>query len=710
MLKAHVKDGKIIRIETDGGEQPQLRACARGRAYRQRVYAPDRLLYPLRRVGARGEGRFERISWDEALDVVASNLLKIKDTYGNAAILLLAHSGSKGFIHGKGPVKRLLERFGGYTSTWGIASCEGTLFASLATYGTIFTGNSEDDLLNSRMIIMWGYNPSEAQHGPLNFYLAQARERGLELSPSTRATLIRPPLSPSSGSPSVRVPTRRCFVLWPMSLSLKNFTIKAFVEKYTTGFDEFKAYILGAEDNVSKTPQWAEAISTVPAETIAGLARAYATQKPAALILGLAPARSALGEQCARAANVLTAITGNIGISGGYACGQMFYGPKGRRGNKSAESSNPVDCGKPHIKNALYKLEQAPVPCIAQIHDNKMFDAMLRGRTGGYPTDIKMAYVVASDVLNQRNNIPKAVEAFKSLDFVVVHEQFMTPTAKFADIVLPVNTFLERSDLVASPLARFYLPAVIKSLGQSKTDLEICQELSQKLGIPDAFEDNTEKNMMNETAAARGIDLHQVQREGIARNPRSKPVVAFQEQIENPDQNPFPTPSGKIEIYCRHLAEMNDPLVPPVPKYITHWENYDDPLTVKYPLQLITPHSTLRAHSTYDNIPWLRELEPHTVWISPIDASARGINDGDTVEVFNDRGRVRIQARVTPRILPGVVSIYQGVWYDPDENGVDRRGSANVLTKDEQSPGGAFPFNTALVQVSASPGKEGKRP
>ena len=111
LLKAHVKDGKIIRIETDNGEQPQLRACARGRAYRQRVYAPDRLLYPLRRVGERGEGRFERISWDEALDIVASNLLKVKDTYGNAAILLLAHSGSEGFIHGKGPVKRLLERF-----------------------------------------------------------------------------------------------------------------------------------------------------------------------------------------------------------------------------------------------------------------------------------------------------------------------------------------------------------------------------------------------------------------------------------------------------------------------------------------------------------------------------------------------------------------------------------------------------------------------
>ena len=119
------------------------------------------------------------------------------------------------------------------------------------------------------------------------------------------------------------------------------------------------------------------------------------------------------------------------------------------------------------------------------------------------------------------------------------------------------------------------------------------------------------------TAAARGIDLELLQRDGMAKHQRSKPVVAFQEQIENPEKNPFPTLSGKIEIYSSHLADMNDPLLPPIPKYITHWENYDDPLAAKYPLQLITPHSTLRAHSTYDNIPWLRELEPHTCLDQP---------------------------------------------------------------------------------------------
>ena len=351
---------------------------------------------------------------------------------------------------------------------------------------------------------MWGYNPSEAQHGPVNFYLAQARERGAKI------VAVDPRYTNSAAAFAEQwIPIRpgtdaAMFCAMAYVIITENLHDKAFIEKYTTGFDEFKAYILGTEDGVPKTPQWAEAITAVPADTIVGLARAYATQKPAALIFGLAPARSALGEQCARAANVLTAITGNIGISGGYACGQMFYGPKGGRGKKSAESSNPVDYGKPPIKNALYKLEQAPVPCTAQIHDNKMFDAILKGRAGGYPADIKMAYVVASDVLNQRNNIPKAVEAFKSLDFVVVHEQFLTPTAKFADIVLPVNTFFERTDLAASTFARFNLPAMIKTIGESKTDLEICQELSEKLGIPDVFEDDAEKKLYQRDCRSQG--------------------------------------------------------------------------------------------------------------------------------------------------------------------------------------------------------------
>ena len=147
------------------------------------------------------------------------------------------------------------------------------------------------------------------------------------------------------------------------------------------------------------------------------------------------------------------------------------------------------------------------------------------------------------------------------------------------------------------------------------------------------------------------------------------------------------------------MADMNDPELSPIPRYIETWEGRNDPLAGKYPLQLITSHSKRRANNQYDNIPWLRELQAQAVMMNTADAEARCIQDGDSIRVFNDRGEMIITARVTERIMPGVVDISQGAWYRPDEKGVDRGGCANVLTKDAYSPGGSFPYNTSLVQI-----------
>jgi anaerobic dimethyl sulfoxide reductase subunit A len=182
VLRVHVAQDRIVRIETDRGEEPQLRACLRGRAYRQRVYSSDRLKYPMKRTGARGEGRFERVSWDEALDTVAEQLLRVKRDYGNSSILFLGGAGSQSVLQGRVPVERMLALFGGYTGTWGSASLEGPLFASLATYGTTVTGNSWEDLLNSRLIIMWGWNPAATiwvANTP--YILAKAKEKGIRI-------------------------------------------------------------------------------------------------------------------------------------------------------------------------------------------------------------------------------------------------------------------------------------------------------------------------------------------------------------------------------------------------------------------------------------------------------------------------------------------------------------------------------------------------
>ncbi len=718
VLKAHVKDGKIIRFETDNDDEPQLRACMRGRAYKQRVYSPERLRYPLRRVGQRGEGLFERISWDEALDEVTKNLRDTKEKFGNSAILFVAGAGNQGMLHGPIPAGLMLNQFGGYTRMWGAPSYEGALFASMATYGTIMTGNVRKDLLNTKLLIMWGWNPASTIWDPgTNLMLAKVKEKGIKI------VVIDPIFTDSAAVFAnqwipIRPGTDTAMLLaMAYVIIAEDLHNKEFIEKYTIGFEKYKSYLLGEEDGIAKTPEWAENICLVPANIIRNLARDYAKSKPAALIAGWGPARAAFGEIYSRAANILCVITGNIGIKGGYASGFMraYYSRERVSSYKKKENvieqikkprpqDNPVDFGAPPREDSLYKLRGGTNPANTRIHYNDYYNAILQGKNGGYPADLKMAYIVASNRLNQYGNINKGIKALNALDFIVVQDQFMTPTAKFADIVLPVNTFMERNDIAVPWLGSpyyIYLNKAIDSLYESKSDLEIARELSKKLGIDPGLLNLEEDQILRILSSPRKDikSYNKMKKDGYYKVKIDKPFVAFQEQIEDPEHNPFPTLSGKIEIYSEHIAEKHNPLMPPIPKYMTHEEHYDSPKAKKYPLQLITPHNKRRTHSSLQMVPWLKEIESHAVWINPTDASERNIEDKDLVDIFNDRGRIRIPAKVTERIMPGVVCVYQGEWYKPNEEGIDIGGCTNTLTQDGYSPGGAFPLNSNLVEV-----------
>ncbi|MFX1418722.1 MAG: molybdopterin-dependent oxidoreductase [Promethearchaeota archaeon] len=727
VLKAHVKNGKIIRLETDNGEKPQLRACLRGRAYRQRVYSDERLRYPLRRIGERGEGIFEKISWDEALKEVASKIKEIKRIYGNTAILFVPGGGNQGMLHGVVSHALMLHRIGGYTRMWGAPSYEGALFASMATYGTIMTGNAREDLMNSKFIIMWGWNPANTVWDPgTSLWLAKAREKGIKIVAidpiytDSAAVLAEDwiPIRPGTDTAML--------IAMAYVIITENLHDISFIEKYTVGFEKYKSYVLGIQDEQPKTPEWAEKITKVPAKLIRNLAKEYATKKPATLIAGWGPARTMFGEQYSRAANVLCAITGNIGINGGYASGFMraYYsreriitgerkksGPiktEDEKPKKPRIQDNPIDFGADAREDSLFKLKGGTNPANTRIHYNDYYNAILNGKKGGYPADIKMAYIVGTNRLNQFGNVNKGIKALKTLDFIVIFEQFMTPTAQLADIVLPVNTFMERNDIAVPWLGApyyIYLNKAIDSIHESKSDLEICRELSKKLGVEQSLLDLPEDQILKLLSAPRKDikSYNKLKRDGYYKVEVEEPFVAFKEQIKDPKNNLFPTLSGKIEIYCEHIAEKNNPLMPPIPKYLTHEEHYDSPKAERFPLQLITPHNKRRTHSTLHNIPWLQEVEPHHAWINPIDALKRNIKNGDLIEVYNERGRVRIPARVTERIIPGVVCVYQGAWYNPDKKGIDLGGCANVLTQDGYSPGGAFPLNSSLVEIELAP-------
>ncbi|MBE0480492.1 MAG: molybdopterin-dependent oxidoreductase [Dehalococcoidia bacterium] len=699
LLKVHVRDGAIVRIETDDTEEPQLRNCLRCRAYRQRVYAPDRVLYPLKRDGERGEGKFRRISWDEALETVAGEYRRISETHGPASVLYIATGADMGQIHNMKTALRVFCMAGGCSTIWGIASNEGWMFASQATYG-VPSANDHRDLINSKLAILWGLNPVVVIDGcGTSYSLIRAKESGtrfIVVDPkfSDTAVLVADQWVPIRPGTDTAVMIAMAYVM--ITEGLHN---KEFLDKYTVGFEHFEDYVLGKEDGTARTPAWAERISGVPARTIAGLAREYATTRPAALLPSKAPGRTAYGEQYHRAAFTLAAMTGNIGIHGGSAGSEITQrGERPPMGPAMRTGGNAVDAGSPRRPDALPSVISKGPGLAVRIHNNEVMDAILKGKAGGYYSDYKMLYMANSNYLNQYPNVNKAVAALRKLEFFAVQEQFLTPTAKFADIILPTCTFLERADAVegAGPHIA-YQPKVISPLGESRSHLDISQGLADKLGLS-GFLDKPEEELLRDIVAPAVGDWEKFKEKGVQKY-YPEPGVPFKAQIEDPANNPFPTPSGKIEIYSRLLADMNNPLLPAIPKYIETWESLNDPLAGKYPLQLVTSHHRRRAHSQFDNIPWLRELEPQAVKMNSRDARSRGIKDGDMVRVFNDRGRMILPAKVTERIMPGVVDIPEGAWYDPDANGTDRGGCPNVLTRDRRSPGGAFPANTCLVQI-----------
>jgi len=694
VVNAHVKDGRIVHISTDqrrwNATHPPLPACARGVGQIERTYHPDRLQYPMRRVGARGSGQWQRITWDQALDQVAAEMLRIRATHGNAAILDTSRTGSTSMLHGRSAAKRFLHMFGGCTELWSNMSAEAEVFSVRMTYGENDykrAGREPTDFEKSKFILMWGWSPGDGTFGTGTMaYLKHARQQG------TRIVCVDPRRTNTSKQLAdehvfIR-PSTDAAALIAMAhvIVTENLHDQAYCDRFVHGFDEgavptgasYRSYLLGLPDGQPKTPEWASAITGIPAETIRRLAIEFATAKPAAIQGGYAPGRTAFGEQFHRAAYALAAITGNVGISGGNS--GVSNGATSGNGIKSLPAgNNPID---------------------AKVASPMLADLLARGRSGGYPADIKMIYSAGGDLFNQCPNAGKIAASLDRVDFIVVQDHFLTPTARMADIVLPATTFWERND-VHTPWAgaghyAIYMRQAIQPMYECRNDIDIFDDLSRRLGI-NGYNTRTESAWLRDLTAPAIDDFEAFTQQGVARFPAPADPVAFAAQIRGEQR--FGTPTGKIEVYSEVLAAKPDPYglgaIPPIPTWIAP---PDDDAT-RFPLRLCSPKSRARTHSIHGNQPHLARVDPDTVWIHPTDAAARAITDGQPVRVFNDIGATVLPAQITDRIAPGVVSIKEGAWFTPDQTGTDGKGCANALTTDRAAPCGATTYNTNQVEI-----------
>jgi anaerobic dimethyl sulfoxide reductase subunit A len=696
VVNAHVRDGRMVHISTDARrwnpDHPPLPACARGVGQIERTYHPDRLKYPMRRIGPRGSGQYQRIGWDEALDTVAREMLRIRETYGNAAVLDASRTGSQSMLHGRVAAQRFLNMFGGCTDLWSNMSAEAEVFAVRITYGENdykSAGREPTDYVNSKLILMWGWSPGDGTFGTGTMqYLKHAKKNG------TRIVCVDPRVTMTSKQLAhehvfIR-PSTDAAALIAMAYVIvsENLHDQEYCDRYVLGLDEgpvppgasYRSYLLGLSDGQPKTPEWAAAITGISAETIRRLAIEFASAKPAAIQAGYAAGRTVFGEQFHRAAYALAAITGNVGISGGSS--GVSNGATGRAGIKSLPTGkNPID---------------------AKVASPLLADLLARGKEGGYPADIRMIYSSGGDLFNQCPNAGKIAASLDKVEFIVAQDHFLTPTARFADIVLPATTFWERND-VHTPWAgaghyAIYMRQAIEPMYECRNDIDIFDELSRRVGI-NGYNDKSEAQWLRDLTADAVDDFEAFAKQGVARFAAPEDAVAFTRQIR--DGEKFLTPSGKIEIYSTVLAANPNPyglgVIPPIPT----WFAPDDD-TKRFPLSLCTPKSRARTHSIHGNQPGLARVDPDTVWMHPGDAAARGIIDGQRVRVFNDIGATLLPARVTDRTAPGVVSIKEGAWFAPGADGVDTQGSANVVTTDRSAPCGATTYNTNQVQIEVA--------
>lgn len=700
-ILVHEKDGKIVSIKGDPA-YPDKMPCIKGLNYHNTFLGEDRLMTPLKRVGKRGEGKFAPITWEEAVETIVKEWIRIRDTYGPASRYVNYAWGVDGVLNGIGLAKRLLRLDGGHLDYYNSYSTACTNYTTPYLYGTEYSGSSFDTLTDSKLIILWAHNPAETRFDNLMYWLRKAKKQGTEIiviDPRRNATVKALNAEWIGIKPTTdgALMDAMAYIIWKEDL-YDHF----FVEERCLGFEKYFAYLSGEEDGIEKTPEWAEKITGIPREIIVNLARRYALAKPAALMQGYGGQRHANGEQFTRGGIMLACLTGNVGISGGWAAGA---GQCRRIDFPSIPAvENPVDVKIPVFMwtDAIFRGpqmgEQDGLKGGKQNRENIKLDC-----------GIKMILNLAGNTLiNQHSDInrTKAILEDESLcEFIVCSDLFMTPSAKYADILLPGTSMFE-GDNITTPWNQGdfigFSNQIVEPVGQSRFEFDWLREVAEHLGLAEKFSCGYKDyrdwlRAIYESARTEQMpDYDTLKKEGIYIYTDAPKVVAFEAQRKG--ERLFDTPSGKVEIYSPELEKMNHPLIPAVPSYVEAKEGPGKSET--YPLQLIGWHTMGRCHTVHYNNEELQKKYPQQLWMSEEDAKFRGLKTGDLAEVWNDRGKLIVPVLITDEVIVGVTALAQGAWYLADQKGRDVSASINVLTSAEPTPlAKGNPQHTNLVEV-----------
>jgi biotin/methionine sulfoxide reductase len=683
---------------------------------------------PGRTSAERGADAYVAVGWDRAMRLVEEELLRVRGTHGNQAI----YGGSYGWAsagrlhHSPSLLKRFLGGFGGYVDKLGNHSFGAALAIMPYVIGSNdITGMASDWRAiceHTRLFVCFGgIHSKNAQidsggtgaHCSVN-WMRQARRAGVKFVN----------ISPSHADLSaefdaewipIRPNTDTAFMLGlAHTLIATGRADLEFLARYCTGYEAWRAYLLGETDGIVKDAAWAARICDVDASVIRGLCKRMTAQRTM-LSMSWSIQRADHGEQPCWALVGLAAVLGQIGLpGGGFGLG---YGAVNGIGAPRLEN-----IPRPRIplgRNAV--TVHVPVARVTDMLLNPGKTIQYNGKPLTYP-GIKLIHSCGGNPFHHNTEMRRVVESWRRPDTIIVHEPFWTPAAKHADIVLPATTTMERNDILAAELDHHWIAMkkVIEPVGQARNDLEIFGELAERLGFGAQFtEERSEMQWLRHmydvaVAEARPLGVtppgfDEFWEHGIFRFPEpATPFTYLGSYRADPVGNRLKTSSGKIELWSGTIAGFGYADCPPHAAWIEPFEWLGSEQAIRHPLHLLSNQPVARLHSQLDHSPVsraakIKEREP--LHISPSDARARGIEDGDLVRVFNDRGAFLASAVLDLGLRAGVIQVATGAWYDPmvpgDGASLDKHGNPNTVTRDKgtsqlaQCP----TAQTALVEV-----------